>query len=135
MKFITEPSNIILIVVAVVSGAALLIPALQRRGAKVSLLQATQLINQPKSIIIDVRDIAEFETGHIKGAKNIPLTELNNRLSEIEKSKAHPAIIVCATGKRSATAVALLLKAGFTQAVSLEGGLTAWREQGLPTFK
>ena len=62
MKFITEPSNIILIVVAVVSGAALLIPALQRRGAKVSLLQATQLINQPKSIIIDVRDIAEFET-------------------------------------------------------------------------
>jgi rhodanese-related sulfurtransferase len=133
VKFIID--NIFLIALVLVSGGALLIPSLQRRGAKVSLLQATQLMNQNKSNVIDVRDIAEFEVGHIKSAKNIPLNDLSNRMTELEKQKANPVIVVCASGTRSATAVAMLTRAGFTQAVSMDGGMSAWQAQGLPVVK
>jgi rhodanese-related sulfurtransferase len=133
VKFIID--NIFLIGLILVSGGALLIPSLQRRGAKVSLLQATQLMNQNKSIVIDVREVAEFEVGHIKSAKNIPLSDLSKRMTELEKQKANPVIVVCASGTRSATAVAMFTRAGFTQAVSMDGGMSAWQTQGLPVVK
>ena len=133
MKFIID--NIWLIALALVSGGALLIPALQRSGAKVSVLQATQMMNQGKCTVLDVRDAAEFAQGHIKNARNIALAELANRLAELEKVKSHQVITVCATGRRSAKAVAVLNRAGFTQSVSLDGGMVGWREQGMPTVK
>jgi len=133
VKFIID--NIWLIALALISGGMLLIPVLQRTGAKVSTLQATQLMNQGKCTVLDVRDIAEFEAGHIKSAKNIPLSELSKRIAELEKQKNQAVITVCASGKRSATASAILARAAFAQVVSLEGGMAAWREQGLPTVK
>ena len=113
----------------------MLIPALQRRGAKVSLLQATQLMNQNKSTVVDVRTAEEFAAGHIKNAKNIPLSDLANRLKELEKQKPHPVIAVCASGTRSATATVMLNRAGFVNVVSLDGGMSAWQGQGLPVVK
>ena len=133
VKFIID--NIWLVVLIIGSGGALLIPALQRGGAKVSVLQATQMMNQGKCLVLDVRNADEFATGHIKNAKNIPLSELSGRLGELEKQKGHSVIAVCKTGTRSATAVAQLTRAAFAQAVSLDGGMTAWQEQGLPTAK
>ncbi|MCU6434980.1 rhodanese-like domain-containing protein [Undibacterium sp. Jales W-56] len=133
MKFFID--NIWIIGLALISGGALLFPALQRRGAKVSQLQATQLINQGKTVVLDVRDAAEFATGHLQNAKNIPLAELPTRLKELEKSKNATIITVCERGIRSATAAGILNKAGFEQVVSLEGGVAAWKSQGLPTVK
>ena len=133
MKFFID--NIWIIGLALVSGGALLFPALQRRGAKVTQLQATQLINQGKTVVLDVRDAAEFAAGHLQNAKNIPLAELPNRLKELEKSKSATIITVCERGIRSATAAGVLNKAGFEQVVSLEGGVAAWKSQGLPTVK
>lgn len=133
MKFIID--NIWFIAIALVSGAALLLPALQRRGAKVTQLQATQLINQGKTLVLDVRNAAEFASGHLQNAKHIPLAELAERLKEIEKSKNSTVITVCERGVRSASAANLLTKAGFSQVLSLEGGVAAWKSQGLPTVK
>ncbi|NDI84847.1 rhodanese-like domain-containing protein [Undibacterium crateris] len=133
MKFIID--NIFLIGIALISGGALFFPMLQRRGAKVTQLQATQYINQGKTLILDVRNAEEFAAGHLPNAKHIPLPELNNRLKEIEKSKNQVVITVCASGVRSASAASVLAKAGFTQVFSLEGGTNAWREQGLPITK
>jgi rhodanese-related sulfurtransferase len=133
VKFIID--NIWFIGIALVSGAALLLPALQRRGAKVTQLQATQLINQGKTLVLDVRDAAEFASGHLQNAKHIPLAELAERLKEIEKSKNSTVITVCERGVRSASAANLLSKAGFAQVSSLEGGVAAWKSQGLPTVK
>lgn len=133
MKFIFD--NIFLIGIALISGGALLLPLLQRRGAKVSQLQATQYINQGKTLILDVRSADEFATGHLPNAKNIPLPEINNRLKEIEKSKNAVVITVCATGVRSSNAVSVLNKAGFAQVFSLEGGTEAWKTQGMPIVK
>ncbi|CAN5900976.1 rhodanese-like domain-containing protein [soil metagenome] len=133
MKFIID--NMWLIGIALVSGAALLLPALQRRGAKLSQLQATQYMNQGKTLVLDVRTAEEFASGHLQNAKHIPLAELSNRLNEIEKSKNNTVITVCERGVRSASAASLLAKAGFAQVFSLDGGVAAWKTQGLPTVK
>lgn len=133
MKFIID--NIWIIAIAVVSGAALLFPAIQRRGAKLSQLQVTQLMNQGKSLILDVRSAEEFAAGHLQNAKHIPLPELSTRLKEIEKSKISTVITVCEHGKRAASAAGLLTKAGFEQVFILDGGVAAWKSQGLPTVK
>jgi rhodanese-related sulfurtransferase len=130
VKFILD--NIWLIGLILISGGALLIPVLQRSGAKVSLLQATQMMNQTRCTILDVRKADEFAAGHIKNAKNIPLSELSKRISELEKQKAHTVLTVCGSGTRSATASAVLTRAGFVNVMSLDGGMTAWQNQGLP---
>jgi rhodanese-related sulfurtransferase len=85
--------------------------------------------------VLDVRGVSEFESGHIQGAKNVPLTELTGRLKELEKQKPHPIVVVCASGTRSSAAVATLTKSGFMGAVSLDGGISAWQSQGLPVVK
>ena len=63
--------------------------------------------------IIDVRSPAEFNGGHIKGAKNVPLQTLGQNLGKINKSK--PIITCCASGARSAAAKNMLLNSGFTE--------------------
>lgn len=136
VKFFTDNLfNLLLLALIIASGIALLVPVLQRRGAKVSLLQATQYMNQGKTLVLDVRDATEFADGHLQNAKNIPLGELPNRIKEIEKSKNATVITVCDRGVRSANAESMLKKAGFGQVFSLEGGLSAWKSQGLPTIK
>lgn len=133
MNFISD--NLFLLSIAIISGGALLLPSLQRRGARVSQLQATQHMNQGKTLVLDVRSAEEFATGHLPNSKNIPLKELESRIKEIEKSKSNVVITVCASGVRSSNAVAILNKAGFEQAFSLDGGVSAWQAQGLPTIK
>ncbi len=63
--------------------------------------------------IIDVRTPAEYNGGHIKGSKNIPLQSLNQNLGKINKNK--PVITCCASGARSATAKSILLNSGFSE--------------------
>jgi rhodanese-related sulfurtransferase len=133
VKFIID--NIFLILLMLSSGGALIWHSLQRTGSKVTALQATQIINHGKSLILDVRSAEEFADGHIRDAKNIPLKDLPNRLAELEKFKARPVIVVCGKGLQSSKATSQLKKAGFTEASSLLGGLNAWQTQGLPTTK
>ena len=133
VKFIID--NIILIGLACTSGLALLWMSLQNMGAKASPIQATQLMNRGKHLILDVRAAAEFAAGHLQGAKNIQLAELEKRIGELEKFKALPVIVVCQSGNQSSKATTQLQRGGFEQAVSLEGGLAAWLAAGLPTIK
>lgn len=136
MKFLIDnPTNIFLLILAISSGAALLFLALQNRGAKATPLQATQLMNQGKSLILDVRSGEDFALNHVREAKNIALADLSGRINELNKFKAHPVIVVCGNGNLSSKATAILQAAGFERAVSLEGGLVAWQAAGLPTVK
>ena len=133
MKFIID--NIGLLGLTLVSGCALIWPTLQRRGEKVSTLQATQLINRGKTAILDVRDATEFAIAHLKDAINIPLSDLSQRMSELEKYKSKTIVVICQSGVRSAKATTQLKKAGFNEVYSLDGGLESWHSQGLPTTK
>jgi len=133
VKFFID--NIWLVALALLSGGALLFPTLQRGGSRVSLLQATQLLNQGKSVVLDIRSPEDFAAGHIRDARHIPLKELKSRISELDKFKSKSVIVVCSSGAQSARAASVLKSAGFGDVYSLDGGLAAWRAQGLPTAK
>ena len=133
MQFIID--NIWLIALALISGGALAWPSLQRRGNKLTSLQATRMINQGKTLILDVREPEAYAGGHLRDAKNIPLKELPNRIGELEKFKARSVIAVCQSGAQSAKATSVLKKAGFNEVFSLDGGVAAWQTQGLPLTK
>jgi rhodanese-related sulfurtransferase len=133
LKFIID--NIFLVAIALVSGGALLIPALQPRGRRASSLEVTQMINRGKTTVLDVRTADEFAKGHLRDAKNIPLADLASRIGELEKSKGKTIVVVCQSGARADKAVKQLTAAGFTDALALEGGVQAWQAASLPIVK
>ena len=81
--------------------------------------------------VLDVREPAEFTDalGHLPGATLLPLSQLKERMGEIDRQR--PVVAVCRSGTRSAQAVTLLTKAGLTQAANLAGGMLRWRAEGL----
>ncbi len=131
LSFLIE--NWIPAVMALVSGALLLWPALQRgmQGGAITPNEAVRLINREKAVVIDVCEPAEFAAAHVAGARSIPLGNLEGS-KDLPANKALPLVVVCASGVRSARAVAALRKAGYANAQSLAGGLRAWREANLP---
>ena len=123
-----------LISIALASGGMLVWPLIAG-GLNAGALNASgaiQLINREKAVVVDVCEASEFATGHVTGAKNIPLGELEARLPGMVKNKALPVILVCASGARSGRAVAIAKKLGYEQAQSLGGGLKAWKDANLP---
>jgi rhodanese-related sulfurtransferase len=133
VKFLLD--HIFLVAIAVLSGGALLLPGLRAGGRRSSSLEATQLINKGKTLILDVREQAEFASGHLRDAKHIPLGELAGRMGELDKSKSKTVIVVCQSGARSAKALRQLQAAGFADVTILDGGMAAWQTAGLPVAK
>ena len=134
MKFILD--NWYLIFVALASGSMLLWPVLKSAsGGSLTPARAVQLINREKAAVIDVCETEEFAAGHVGGAKNIPLGQLEERLPATVKNKALPLVLVCASGARSNRAVAIAKKLGYDNAQAMAGGLKAWREASLPVEK
>jgi rhodanese-related sulfurtransferase len=133
VKFIID--HIFTVALVLLSGGALLWPALQPRGKRASALQVTQLINRGKTTVVDVRTPEEFAKGHLRDAKNIPLADLSARIGELDKSKARSVVVVCQSGARADKAARRLAAAGYDDVVSLDGGLAAWQAAGLPVAK
>ena len=130
-------NNLLLFAVAFVSGAMLLWPLVRRTtgGPWVSTTQATHLINREEALVVDVREPNEFAAGHVLGAKNVPLARLDASGAELAKRKERPLIVCCDGGERSAKALAVLKKQGFTRVANLSGGIAAWQQAGLPVEK
>ncbi len=134
MKFILD--NWMLMSVALVSAGMLFWPVLKgASGGSLTAQGAVQLINREKAVVIDVCEANEFAAGHVGGARNIPLNQLEEKLPGAVKNKALPVILVCQSGARSNRAVAIAKKLGYEQAQSLAGGLSAWRTANLPVEK
>ncbi len=134
MKFIVD--NWMLLLVAISSGTLLVWPTIQ--GATQSGLtpaDAVQLINRERAVVIDVCESEEFSAGHVVGARNIPLGQLEEKLSAAVKNKSLPLILVCQTGARSGRALAIAKTLGYDQPQSLGGGLVAWKAANLPVEK
>lgn len=129
--------NWILLAVAFASGAMLLWPTVSAgsRTGSLNTTQAVQLMNRDKAVVVDVSEPAEFAAGHVIGAKNLPLGELEAKLPGAVKNKATQLILVCANGARSNRAVATAKKLGYENAQSLTGGMGAWRAASLPVQK
>ena len=95
-----------------------------------------------RCVLIDVREPAEFDSGHIKGAANIPRGVLEFQVDAhpavanvVDASLSHkeqPVLVYCRTGGRAALAAVALQELGFTDVRSIDGGITAWIDAGLP---
>jgi rhodanese-related sulfurtransferase len=95
----------------------------------------TNMVNRDGAIVVDIRAQAEFNKGHIHGARNIPMSKLKDSLQSLEKYENTPIIMVCANGITVAGACSILKKAGFQQVNKLTGGMGSWVGDNLPVVK
>lgn len=133
MEFIRN--NALLIGLAIGSGLMLLLPMFKKSAGGVPNLSPTEavtLINRSNALVLDVRDEAEFATGHIADAVHIPVADLEARLGELKKYKTKSILVNCQRGVRGGKACEILRKAEFTQLHKLQGGLDAWVAAKLP---
>ena len=89
---------------------------------------ARSLRSERRPLVIDVREPEEFvgELGHIEGAILVPMDALEHRLPKLAGYVDQKIVVVCRAGARSATATAMLQRAGFSDVENLTGGMLAW---------
>lgn len=107
-----------------------------RRGGKpISPQLATNLINQQKGVIIDLRDSEEFRAGHIAGSVNIPAGQVMDQLSQLQAYKDRPVILACKMGNQSSHLGRQLRGKRIPNLYRIQGGINAWRNDNLPVVK
>jgi rhodanese-related sulfurtransferase len=138
-QLITFTSNNTILVIAIIIVSFMLLNSLfaeKLRGyTSISPVESTQMINHDDALVLDVREMNEYSEGHILNSVHIPLTNLKNRMGEIEKHKTKKVIVACRSGHRSSHACANLKKSGFEQVFNLRGGVMAWQNANLPLIK
>jgi rhodanese-related sulfurtransferase len=96
---------------------------------KISAAEYVKMSTQPHTLL-DVRQDAEWASGHAASAIHIPLGEVMQRSNEIPLDQ--PVVVICASGNRSAMAATKLAKSGFTTVYNFSGGMSAWGGTQLP---
>lgn len=113
------------------------------RIREISAADADEAIKKnPDTLVLDVREPAEWAEGHVPGALLVPRGMLEAK-ADLEYAnreprladRTQPIIVHCASAARSAMAAAVLQQMGFTNVRSLAGGIVAWKEKGLPIEK
>jgi len=106
------------------------------KGSFLSPSSAIRLMNNHEdAMILDVRTAADYKAGHIKGARNVPLSDLDSAIAGMSEDKNKPVLVYCNSGNTVNRAIKALKKAGFEQVNNLEGGIAAWKEANLPLSK
>ncbi len=90
----------------------------------------TYLKDHPEAQLVDVREDWEYAEGHLPGARHMPLATVPERWGELDR--AHPVVVVCAAGGRSAKACQFLSTQGFTDLTNVLEGTKGWAKRGLP---
>lgn len=116
----------------------LLVPTVMLAADKakhVKAEEAAKLIAAGNVTVVDVRTAAEFEDGHIKGAKNIDIMgkDFEAQLGKLDKTK--PTLVHCQAGGRSTRSLGILEKLGFTDLIHLDDGFAGWEASGHPVAK
>ena len=118
--------------------AAMFLPGLVKRLRRAKQRLATadlkrRLDADEDLLVLDVRDRVDYSAkgGHIPGAKNIPLPEVQSRIGELEAWR--PLAVVCRTNKMSSKAADLLRREGFSQVLLVEDGMVGWSGNGFET--
>ena len=106
------------------------------RGLLLTPSKAIRLMNNnSETLVLDLRVAAEFNSGHIKGAKNVPLKEISKKLENFSSYKDKPVLVYCNSGSTASSVIKSLKKAGFDKINNLDGGIAAWKEANMPLSK
>ncbi len=106
----------------------------QTQFAAVGPQDVVRLMNQG-AVVLDLRKPDEFAAGHIQGARNFSSEQILKADETLKKYKQKAVILVCDSGSLGSSAARELGRQGFTTAVNLRGGLTAWRADNMPLAK
>ena len=97
--------------------------------------QAYQWIrHHPDGVVLDVRTPSEYSSGHLKGARLVPVQELSEKLPQLTSLKSKPLLVYCRSGHRSAAASKILADHGF-KPLNMKGGIVRWIAEGLPVVR
>ena len=112
----------------------------RKRFPEVSQLQTAELAewlsdtNRPKPVLLDVREVEEFEVSHLAGAKNVnPDAKVGDIKAMIATNR--PVVVYCSVGYRSSALARRLAKGGLTNVFNLEGSIFQWANEGRPLVK
>lgn len=105
-----------------------------KAGATLSVHQLTAVVNQGNAQLVDLRDSAEYQAGHIVDAINIPHNKLEKQLPELERHRAKTLVLVDKLGQHTGAAGRMLRDKEFN-VVRLNGGMAEWTGQNLPVVK
>ena len=104
---------------------------LAQTKSEISELDAAAAQNLEGAAWIDVREIDEWQEGHLPGATHVPRGYLESRIEGVVADRSQPVVLYCAAGNRSAFAAKTLAELGYTDVHSLVGGFTDWKRNGL----
>lgn len=93
-------------------------------------LLARQAQHDPSLFLLDVRTPAEFASGHVPGAVNIPHNQIGARLAEVPRDK--DVVLCCQAGVRASLAAGVLVSSGYKRLSHLEGDMVGWIQMGRP---
>lgn len=88
--------------------------------------------SQPDLCLIDVRELEEWQTVHIPGAKHIPKDLISSTIASLSLTQKHPIFLHCRSGVRSLHAAQSLVDLGYEEVFSVEGGIVEWAMYGYP---
>ncbi len=100
---------------------------------QITVDELNELMTSESSLqIVDVRRPSEYESGHVTGAKTLPLSDLQKNLAQFQFDRSGPVAVICAGGYRSSAAASILQQHGFTDLRNVVGGTGAWVGAGYP---
>ncbi|MCA9459618.1 MAG: rhodanese-like domain-containing protein [Nanoarchaeota archaeon] len=94
-----------------------------------------KLSEKPNSILLDIRTLSEFNSGHLENAENIDFysSEFKNSLNLLDKEKTY--FIYCRSGSRSSKTLSLMKELGFKNVYNMDGGIISWSNNGFEIVK
>ena len=108
--------------------------------AEVELIDASilkkRIENPEKSLILlDVRTVKEYQSGHIKDSINIPHDQLILNVNVLDQYRNQPIVVFCRSGRRAQLVIETLIENKFDQIVDLQGDIQAWKTSGFPVVQ
>ena len=91
----------------------------------ITIEQLADRLKIGKPVLLDVREPSEFASGHVRGARNVPMSRLAAEVSLLDPDAE--TLIICQSGHRSAAAAKHLKRVGLTDVYSVKGGAGAWQ--------
>ena len=104
------------------------------QNISVQSLNETMNDHHPDFLLIDVREVDEWQAGHIQKAIHIPLASLESLIHQTATSLDQPIFLQCKSGGRSMQAAQKLQRLGYTKLFNVDGGILAWSQAGYPTI-
>lgn len=124
-------------IIAILASFSLLFISCQRGEEKenISVEEFHDSWQEKDIALLDVRTVDEYNSGHIKGARLMPVTDENFEKSIQDLPKDKPIVVYCRSGARASSAVGILKESGFENVHLLEGSILEWNKMGYPLEK